>query len=179
VINDDGGDPAPVINAGDQHARKVVGEVGRCLHMHLGRQQQPGERDGPQVFLWRAGWEVAHGSARLGPEVLHDHFLHDHFLHAPVPAVCLGDRFQRGHAVGLGVADADQDPGSERDRQFTRGARVASRRSGCLSGAPRCAARSGRNDSIIIPWLAVTSRIAASSSRCNAPALACGSNPVW
>ena len=56
--------------------------------------------------------------------------------------------------------------------------RVASRRSGVLSGAPRWAARSGRSDSIIIPWDGATVRRRASSSRATAPAFMCGSRPV-
>ena len=42
--------------------------------------------------------------------------------------------------------------------------RVASRRSGVLSGAPRWQARSGSSDSSIIPWLADTARRRARSS---------------
>ena len=42
--------------------------------------------------------------------------------------------------------------------------RVASRRSGTLSGEPRWAARSGLSDSIIIPCEGATGRRAASSS---------------
>ena len=56
--------------------------------------------------------------------------------------------------------------------------RVASRRSGVLSGAPRCAARSGRSDSIIIPCDGATVRSLARSSRETAPAFAWGSRPV-
>ena len=55
---------------------------------------------------------------------------------------------------------------------------VASRRSGSLSGAPRCAARSGFSDSIIIPCDGDTRRSVARSSRPSAPAFACGSSPV-
>ena len=58
------------------------------------------------------------------------------------------------------------------------GSRVASRRAGVLSGAPRWAARSSRRVSIIIPWLALTVRSWASSSGKRAPALAWGSSPV-
>ena len=56
--------------------------------------------------------------------------------------------------------------------------RVASRRAGSLSGAPRWAASPSASDSIIIPWLADTGRRAASSSPDSAPALAWGSSPV-
>jgi len=59
---------------------------------------------------------MTHRGARLGPEVLHDHF-----LDVPVLPVRLGDRFQGRHPVGLGLADADQYPGSKWDRQLTCG----------------------------------------------------------
>ena len=56
--------------------------------------------------------------------------------------------------------------------------RVASRRAGCLSGAPRWQSRSSTRLSTIIPWDGETRRRAASSSKKRAPALACGSSPV-
>ena len=81
--------------------------------------------------------------------------------------------------LGPGLADADQEAGGEGDGQLARRhRRVASRRSGVLSGAPRWQARSGSRDSIIIPWLADTARSRASSSGPRAPALAWGSRPV-
>ena len=55
---------------------------------------------------------------------------------------------------------------------------VASRRAGSLSGAPRCAARSSRSDSSIIPCEGATVLSAASSRFEIAPALACGNSPV-
>ena len=56
--------------------------------------------------------------------------------------------------------------------------RVASRRSGVLSGAPRWQARSGLSDSSIIPCDAATGRSRASSADDRAPALAWGRSPV-
>ncbi len=56
--------------------------------------------------------------------------------------------------------------------------RVATRRSGVLSGEPRWASRSALSDSIIIPCEGDTWRRAASSSVNNAPALAWGSSPT-
>ncbi len=56
--------------------------------------------------------------------------------------------------------------------------KVANRRTGVLSGAPRWHSRSPRSDSIIIPCDAETARSAARSPEDRAPALAWGSNPV-
>ncbi len=51
----------------------------------------------------------------------------------------------------------DEDAGGERDSTSSPAAsRVASRRSGVLSGALRWASRSAATDSIIIPWLGLT-----------------------
>jgi len=41
VIGGDRGDPTPVVNASGKDARRVVGEIGRGLHVHPRRQQQP------------------------------------------------------------------------------------------------------------------------------------------
>ena len=56
--------------------------------------------------------------------------------------------------------------------------RVASRRSGVLSGAPRWQSRPALSVSIIIPCDADTARSRASSAAGRAPALAWGSRPV-
>ena len=56
--------------------------------------------------------------------------------------------------------------------------RVASRRSGALSGAPRWQSSSATRDSSIIPWEGDTVRSDLSSSNDSAPALAWGSSPV-
>ena len=55
---------------------------------------------------------------------------------------------------------------------------VSRRRCGSLSGAPRWHSKSSRNDSSIIPCDGDTLRNMANSSLYNAPAFACGSNPV-
>ena len=56
--------------------------------------------------------------------------------------------------------------------------RIVCRRSaGSFVGEPWCATRSGRSDSSISPWLAVTSRSRARSSWPSAPRLVCGSTP--
>ena len=115
---------------------------------------------------------AVHRRARLGQEVLDDHL-----LHVAVAGVAGGDGLERRQPVGPVLADADQDPGGERDRQSPAASRVASRRSGVLSGEPRWAARSSRSVSIIMPWLAVTVRSAASSSGNRAPGVGVGQQP--
>ena len=54
---------------------------------------------------------------------------------------------------------------------------VSSRRAGSLVGEPWWATRSGRIDSSISPWEAVTSRRRARSARGSAPRFVCGSRP--
>ena len=85
-------DAAPVVDAGVEEVAEPVGvgEVRRRLHVHVGGQHQPGQRDRPDVVLGWAGRLVAHGRARLRQEVLDDHL-----LHVAVPAVARGDRLER------------------------------------------------------------------------------------
>ena len=52
--------------------------------------------------------------------------------------------------------------------------RVARRRAGTLSGAPRWASRSSASDSSIMPWLAATGRSVASSPASSAPGVGVG-----
>ncbi len=113
VVGRDRRDPAPVVDAGGQQGRQVVGEVGRRLHVDLGRQHQPGHGDGPLQVLGRAGGRLGHGRPRLGQEVLDDDL-----LDVAVPGVGLGDGPQRGQLPGPVVADAHQDPGGEGDGQL-------------------------------------------------------------
>ena len=103
VVDGHGRDATPVVDARvEQVAQPVgVGEVRRRLHVHVGRQHEPGQRDRAQVVLGRARVGGPHGGAGLGQEVLDDHL-----LHVAVPAVALGDRLQRVEPVGLGLADA-------------------------------------------------------------------------
>src|SRR5215203_3726643 len=61
-------------------------------------------------------------SPHLSPAVLRvrDEVLEDHLLKVPMPLMGAGQRLQRGDALVLGLADADQDPGRERDPQLAR-----------------------------------------------------------
>src|SRR5213076_1148458 len=94
--------------------------------------------------------------------------LDDHLLDVAVLAVQRGDRLERLEPLRARLADADQDPGRERDARLAGEPKC---------GPPRSESRSERV-SIMIPWLAVTSRSAASSSRVITPGFACGRRPV-
>jgi len=59
-------------------------------------------------LLGVAGWHAVHRRARLGQEVLHDHF-----LHVPVAQVCGPDGKERVDALGARLADPHEDPGGE------------------------------------------------------------------
>ncbi len=115
VVGGDGGDAAPVVDAGMQQGCQVVGEVRRRLDVDLGRQHEPGRRDGPLQVLGRAGLGAGHRRPRLGQEVLDDDL-----LHVTVAGVRRGDGAQGGHLPRAVVADADQDPGGERDGELAR-----------------------------------------------------------
>ena len=106
-------DAAPVVDAGVEQHAEVVGEVGRGLHVDVGRQDQAGDRDRPEELVRRAGGGAGHGRAQLGQEVLDDHL-----LHVAVAAMAGGDGLQRLDAVPAGFADAAQDAGREGDGQL-------------------------------------------------------------
>ena len=95
VVGGDGGHAAPVVDAGVEQHAEVVGQVGRRLHVDVGRQDEPGQGDGLEVLVRRARRRAVHGRARLRQEVLDDHL-----LHVPVTAVGLGDRLERVDPVG-------------------------------------------------------------------------------
>ena len=77
------------------------------------RQDQPGQGDGVEVVVGRAGPGPEHRRARLGQEVLDDDL-----LHVTPAAVRRGDGLERVDAVVPGLADADEDAGGERDGQL-------------------------------------------------------------
>ena len=82
VIRSDGRDPAPVVDPGTDERAEIGRQVGRCLQVDLRRQDHARHGDGPEEFVGVAGVAAPHRGARLGQEVLHDHF-----LHVPVPGV--------------------------------------------------------------------------------------------
>ena len=83
--------------------------------MHVGREEEPGGGDRPQQIVGRACRRVAHPGDGLGQEVLHDHL-----LDVTVTEVAGGDRAQRVEPVLTALADPDEDPRRERDRQLSR-----------------------------------------------------------
>ncbi len=110
VVGRDRRDPAPVVDAGRQQRRQLVGEVRRRLNVHLGRQHQAGHGDGPQQVVGRAGLGPGHGGTRLGEEVLDDDL-----LHVAEAGMRRGDGLQCGELAGPVVADAHQDSRREGD----------------------------------------------------------------
>ena len=116
VVRGHGRHPAPVVDARVEQAGEVLGKVGRPLHVHVGRKEQAGHGQGPQVLLRGARRRAVHGRARLGQEVLDDDL-----LHVAVAVVGRGDGLQGDEAVGPGLAYPAQDAGGEGDRLPTGG----------------------------------------------------------
>ncbi len=116
VVDRDRGHAAPVVDARVEQPREVLeGEVRRRLHVHARGQQDARGGDRPEVVL-HVGLRVrGHPRAGLGPEVLDDHLLEVVVLFRDPP-----ERPQRVEALLARLADADQDPARERDRQLAR-----------------------------------------------------------
>jgi len=72
-----------------------------------------------------------HPRARLGPEVLHNHF-----LDMAMARVQIADRDQRLDPFHARLADPDQQPRGERHPRGPAASIAASRRAGSLSGEP-------------------------------------------
>ena len=118
--------PAPVVDAGVEENPEVVGEIGRGLNVDLGRQHRPSQSYRLEVIVERAGGGAVHRRARLREEVLDDHL-----LDVAVTFVAGGDRLEGGDPVRPVLADPDQDPGGERNRQVScrlQGGQPAGRR---------------------------------------------------
>ena len=110
VIGGDRRDAAPVVDPGrDQRGQVVgVGEVGRRLQVDRRVEHEPGDGDGPEELVGRAGGCLPHRRAGLGQEVLDDHL-----LHVTVALVRGLDGEQGVEAFLTGLADADEDAGGE------------------------------------------------------------------
>ena len=119
MVDGDGGDATPVVDAGGEQRREVVAEIGRRLQVHVVRQHDARGRDRPEELLRRTRGCLVHRGAELRQEVLDDHL-----LHVTVPAVRGRDRFQCFQPLGARLADPDEDAGGERDarppRRFER-----------------------------------------------------------
>ncbi len=131
MVRCDGRDAAPVVDAGVEQAREVVGEVRGRLHVDVIRKYEARRRDGPKLLLAGARGSGAHDGAVLGAEVLDDHL-----LYMTVAAVARGDRLQGDEAVGAAFTDAHQDPGGERNLKLTSRLQRGQPSFGCLVGRP-------------------------------------------
>ena len=92
-------------------------------------EHETGDRDRPEELVGRARARLVHRRAGLREEVLHDHF-----LHVAVAAVRCRDRLERLDAFGARLADADEDPGGERDAGASGGVERGQPALGCLVG---------------------------------------------
>ena len=109
-------DPAPVVDARvEQSGEVVVGEVRRCLHGDVVREQQARGRDRPEMVVEARLGVSRHARPGLGAEVLDDHL-----LQVAVPLVHEPQRLERVEPLGARLADPDQDPARERDPQLAR-----------------------------------------------------------
>ncbi len=114
MVDGHGRDAAPVVDAGVEQAWEVVErEVRRRLDVPRRAEQDPCDRDRPEMIVERGLGVRRHACPGLGAEVLDDDLLH-------VP-VLLAERLQREQRVDSllpGLADADEDPARERDREL-------------------------------------------------------------
>jgi hypothetical protein len=94
----------------DPHGRRPLGQVAvRCV----------GEAGAPEP-VGRVGGDLGRLLAVVA--AVGDEVLQDHLLQVAVLGVHRRQGLQRGHAVVLGLADADEDPAGERDAQLAGGA---------------------------------------------------------
>ena len=110
MVGRDGGDAAPVVDAGRDERPQVRSQVGRRLEVDRRVQEQPGHGRRPEHLLLRAGWESSHARPRLGQEVLDDDL-----LHVAVTAVRGLDGQQCLDAFLPGLPEPDEEAGGERD----------------------------------------------------------------
>ncbi len=114
VIGREGRDTAPVVQPRrDEVLVAVGGEVRRRLDVDVAAEEEAGHgHRANQVERARLG-PSAHRDRRLRPEVLDDDL-----LDVPVPIVGVANGQERGDALGVGLADADQDARGERDAEL-------------------------------------------------------------
>ena len=107
-------DAAPVVDAGVEQAREVVeGEVRRRLHVPRRAEQDARDGDRPEMVVERRLGVRGHARPGLRAEVLDDDLLH--------VAVLLAERLQREQRLDpllARLADPDEDPARERDREL-------------------------------------------------------------
>src|SRR5215469_15014519 len=106
-------DTAPVVNAGFQQALVVtLGQIGRCLNVHVA-EQKTGHRNGAEMILCVRFGRLSHRNIRLGAKVLEDDFLDVSVLlmQALNSEQCI-------HPLLVSFADANQNPRGERNPQL-------------------------------------------------------------
>jgi hypothetical protein len=116
MVDRDRRDAAPVVDARVEQPREVVvGEVGRRLHVPARPEEDACDRDRPQVLVERWLRVGRHARSGLRAEVLDDDLLD--------VTVLLAERAQGEQRVDPllpRLADADEDPARERDRELAR-----------------------------------------------------------
>ena len=115
----------------DEAGQHPGAQVRRRLDARARPQDEPRDRDGPQVVLERRLRRRRHRRARLRPEVLHDHL-----LDVPVPILQIADGEQRLDALAPGLADPMRIPVVNGTESSPARSMVASRTAGSLSGEP-------------------------------------------
>ncbi len=194
-----GREAAEVARTGRDERRPPVGKVRRNLDADTGEQLARrahklehlvdrdragpvGQRELRMAADARAPVRLGGGGCDLGGllavvAAVRDEVLEDQLLDVAVAVVQCGERLERLDAIGVRLADADEDAARERDAQLAGVADRLQAQRGSFVGEPACAVRSARSDSSIRPWEAVTSRRRARSERASAPRLVCGRSP--
>src|SRR6266850_2785928 len=114
VVERERRDAAPVVEPGGQQARvDTRRQIWRRLDVHVRPQDEPRDRQRAQEIVERGLGRVAHRDPRLRAEVLDDDF-----LDVAVALLRVADRHQRVGALARRLADADQEPGGERDAEL-------------------------------------------------------------
>ena len=118
MVDGDGRDAAPVVDAGVEESREiVVRQVRRRLQMRVRTEKNPGDRNRPQELVEGRVRRARHLRSGLCAKVLNDHLLHVSVALREVP-----DCKQRIDALGTRLADPDQDSGRERNARVPGGA---------------------------------------------------------
>ena len=110
MIGRHGRHAAPVVDAGlDQAAVARLLQVGRRLDRQRVPEDQARDGHGPQQLVERRLRRIGHARVCFGAEILDDDF-----LQVAVRAMQVAQRDKRLDPFRAGLADADQDAGSER-----------------------------------------------------------------